>query len=184
MRFQLSKRVPDAIRFNNESIDPYWYWGRQTTPKFWMLTGSLPLVMFLAPSVFTSLGYIWSGIALRGWGWPRVWSLNKGDFWKKWSPNKFRKIAYIECFFYFFRHFIHDYAIKSSTFTKLGDFSLKCRNFLKFSAPAAPKIGHWTQFFPKISKSSYFSAPSAPKKWSPNGQSHPPMRSLHLILPS
>ena len=29
-------------------------------------------------------------------GWPRVWSRNKRDFSKKWSLNKFRKIAYIE----------------------------------------------------------------------------------------
>ena len=56
----------------------------------------------------------------------------------------------------------------------MGEFLLKYRNFSKFSAPAAPKIGHWTQFFPKISKRSHFSAPSAPKKWSPNGQSHLP----------
>ena len=54
---------------------------------------------------------------------------------------------------------MHNCAIKSSTFTKLGDFSLKYQNFTKFSAPAAQKSGHWTQFFPKFSKSSHFSAP-------------------------
>ena len=51
---------------------------------------------------------------------------------------------------------MHDYAIKSSTFAKLGDFSLKYQNFSKFSAPAAQKSGHWTQFFPKFSQSSDF----------------------------
>ena len=39
-------------------------------------------------------------------------------------------------------HFKHNYAIKASTFSKLGDFSLKYQNLSKFSAPAAPKIGH------------------------------------------
>ena len=52
---------------------------------------------------------------------------------------------------------MHNYAIKSSTFTKLVDFSPKYRNFSKFSAPAGHKIGHLTQFFPKFFKSSHFS---------------------------
>ena len=61
-----------------------------------------------------------------------------------------KNTLYREVFFDFFRHFMHSYAIKSSTFTKLGDFSLKYRNFSKFSAPAAPKMCHLTQFFPKF----------------------------------
>ena len=36
----------------------------------------------------------------------------------------------------------YNYAIRASTFTTLGDFSLKYRNLPKFSAPAASKIGH------------------------------------------
>ena len=35
--------------------------------------------------------------------------------------------------------------------------------FLKFLAPTAPKLGHLTQIFSEISKSSHFMAPSAPK---------------------
>ena len=102
---------------------------------------------------------VWLMVIIRyrieGGGWPRVWSLNKRDFWNKWSLNKFRKIAYIEWFFDLFRHFKHYYAIKASTFTKLNDFSLKYQNLSKFSAPAAPKSGQWTQSFPKIFKSSF-----------------------------
>ena len=56
------------------------------------------------------------------------------------SLNKFRKIAYIEWFFRFFRHFIQNYAIKTSTFTKLGEMLLKYGNFSKFSVSAAPKM--------------------------------------------
>ena len=60
----------------------------------------------------------------------------------------------------------------------------------KFSAPAAPKIGHLTQLFLKISKNSHFSSPSSPKKWSPNRQNHPlflrgsplPIRALVITL--
>ena len=40
-------------------------------------------------------------------------------------------------FFDFLRHFKHNYAIKASIFTKLGDFSLKYQNLSKFSAPSS-----------------------------------------------
>ena len=96
--------------------------------------------------IFSSFGLI-PGLKLRRGGWPGFRSSNKGDFPKKWSPNKFRKIAYIQWFSRLFHHFMHNCAMKSSTFTKLGNFSLKYRNFKKRkknSAPAAPKIGHWT----------------------------------------
>ena len=49
-------------------------------------------------------------------------------------------------FFDFILHFKHNHAIKPSTFTKLRDFSQKYRNLSKFSAPAAVKIGHLTDF--------------------------------------
>ena len=119
---------------------------------------------YLLISWFLSL----SGIELKG-GVTEGCVTEQSGFLKNVSLNKFRKIAYIKWFFNFLRHFKHNFAIKASTFTKLGDFSLKYRNLPKFSA-----IGYWTRFFPKFSKSSHFSAPSAPKKWSPNGQSHPP----------
>ena len=67
----------------------------------------------------------------------------QGGFLKKVVTEQISKNSlYRVFFFYFFRHFIHNYAIESSTFTKLGDFSLECQNFSKFLAPAAPKIGH------------------------------------------
>ena len=74
---------------------------------------------------------------------------------------------------------MHDYAIKSSIFTKLGDFSLSYRKFSKFSAPAAPNMSHSTQFPQKFQKFPFL-APSAPKNWPLDGQSHPPhpIRSL------
>ena len=66
-------------------------------------------------------------------------------------------------FFYFCCHFIHDYAIESASFTKWGDFSLKYRDFLKFSAPAAPKI-ELNPFFPKnFQKLPFFGAFGAEK---------------------
>ena len=83
-------------------------------------------------------------------GWPSFWSLNKRDFWKL-VTEQISKNSLYSGFFDFLRHFKHNYTIKAITFTKCGDFSLKYRKFSKFSAPAAPKIGHWTQFFPKIS---------------------------------
>ena len=59
-------------------------------------------------------------------------------------------MAYTEMFF---RHIMHNYAIKSLAFTKLDNFSLKYRNFSKFLTPMVPKMCHWTHFV----------APQAPK---------------------
>ena len=42
---------------------------------------------------------------------------------------------------------MHFHAIKSSFFAKMDDFLLNHPNFSKFSAPAAPKMGH---FRPKL----------------------------------
>ena len=71
-------------------------------------------------------------------------------FVKNVSLNKFRKKPIQRVFFDFFGHFIHSNAMKSSILTKLGDFSLMYRNFWKFLAPAAPKMYHLSQFFPKF----------------------------------
>ena len=85
------------------------------------------------------------------WGWVTGGCVTEQSiFWKNGSLYKFRKIAFIECF-YFFRHFMHNYATKSSTFSKLGEFSLEYRNFTKFSEHPAPKMCHFGQFFPKFS---------------------------------
>ena len=113
-------------------------------------------------------GSNWGG-GDRGFGHWINGIFEKSDHW-----TNFEKQPIYSGFFDFLRHFKHNYTIIASTFSKLDDFSLKYGNLSKFLAPVAPKIGHWTQFFPKIFKSSPFSAPSAPKKWSPNGQSHPP----------
>ena len=90
---------------------------------------------------------------------------------------------------WFFRHFMHNYSMNSSIFTKLGDFALKYQYFTKFSVPATPKMCHLTQLFPKISESSHISVPSAPKNVLLNSQSHPspfvwssPIRSLISTL--
>ena len=71
-----------------------------------------------------------------------------------------------------FRHFMHNYAIKSSTFTKLGDVSLKCRSFSKFSAP---KMGHLAQLFPKFPNDPILGAFGA-KNGSLNGQNYSPLQ--------
>ena len=42
---------------------------------------------------------------------------------------------------------MHFRAIKSSILTKMGEFLLNHPNFQKISAPAAPKIGHFSPFF-------------------------------------
>ena len=42
---------------------------------------------------------------------------------------------------------MHFRAIKSSILTKMDEFLLNHPNFLKISAPAAPKMGHFSQFF-------------------------------------
>ena len=83
--------------------------------------------------------YIRDGIEGGQWG---LCHRTVGIFEKCVTEQISKNTLYREGFFDFFRHFMHSYAIKSSTFTKLGDFSLKYRNFSKFSAPAAPKIGH------------------------------------------
>ena len=72
----------------------------------------------------------------------RFVSSNSRDFEKCVTEQISKNTLHRDLCFEFFRYFMHSYAIKSSTFTKLGDFSLKYRNFSKFSAPAAPKIGH------------------------------------------
>ena len=52
-----------------------------------------------------------------------------------------KNTLYKEGFFDLFRHFMHSYAIKSSTVTKLGDFSLEYRNFSKkFCACGAKNV--------------------------------------------
>ena len=84
-------------------------------------------------------------------GWPMGFvSPNSRDFWKMCHWTNFEKYPIYRGFFDFFRHFMHSYEIQSSIFTILGNFSLKYRNFSKFSAPAAPKTCHLTQFCPKI----------------------------------
>ena len=68
------------------------------------------------------------------------------EFSKNWSHI----IAYMEQFFFFFGHFMHNYAfraIKSSFFAKMDDFLLNHPNISKFLAPAAQKMGHFSQFF-------------------------------------
>ena len=55
------------------------------------------------------------------------------------SLNKFRKIAYIECFSTF-SSFYENLCNKIFNFHKIRRFSLKYQHFSKFSAPAAPKI--------------------------------------------
>ena len=99
--------------------------------------------------------------------------------------TNFANIPYIERFFDCFRHVMYCYGIKSSTFTKLGDFSIKYRNFSKFSAPAAPKMCHLTQFFPKnFQKFQFFGAFGAEKcvterqNWPPFWPLAPPIASL------
>lgn len=90
------------------------------------------------------------------------------------SLNKFRKIAYIERFLRLFRHCMRNYAIKSSTFTKLGNFSIKYQSLKKKLAPMARKMYHLTQFSPKISKACRFAMPSEPQHLAFNDQSgHP-----------
>ena len=91
-------------------------------------------------------------------------SPNSRDFWKMCHWTNFEIYPIYRGFFDFFRHFMHSFAIKSSTFTKLGDFSLKYRNFSKILAPAAPKMCHLTQFFPKkFQKFPFFGAFGAEK---------------------
>ena len=69
---------------------------------------------------------------------------------------------------------MHSYAVKYSNFTKLGSFSLKYRNLSKVSMPAAPKMCHVIQLYPKKFQNSHFSAPSAPKNVSLNAKFGPP----------
>ena len=86
---------------------------------------------------------------------------------------------------------MHSYAIKSLTFRKLGDFSIEYRNFSKFSEPAAPKMCHLTQFFPKnFQMFPFFSAFGAVKCVTERQSCPPPLAigppsvaSLKIILP-
>ena len=101
---------------------------------------------FVAPSVPRKNTYIRDAIEGGQWG---LCHRSVGIF-EKCVTEQISQIYPIQRgFFDFFRHFMHSYAIKSSTFTKLGDFSIKYRNFSKLSAHAAPTMCHLTQFFPK-----------------------------------
>ena len=59
---------------------------------------------------------------------------------------------------------MHFRAIKSSILTKMDKFLLNHLNFLKISAPAAPKMGHFSPFF------QFFDS----EKWVTLGQNWPP----------
>ena len=120
---------------------------------------------FVKLYTFISFRMIWGGV-IEGC------ITEQSEFLKNVSLNKFRKVAYIEWVLDFFRYIMHTYAIESSTLTKLGDFSLKYRNFSNFLATVAPKICHLTQIFPKSFKSPHFSTPSAPKNVSLYSKSH------------
>ena len=63
------------------------------------------------------------------WGGDKGLGHGTTGFWKMDQWTNFEKMAYIAWFFDFFRHFMHNYEIKSSMFEKLGKFSLKYRNF-------------------------------------------------------
>ena len=104
--------------------------------------------------------------------WPRDVSPNNRDFEKcvteQISINSLNLVV-----FWLFCHFMHNDAIKPSTVTKLGDYSLKCWNFSKTFGACGFKNVSLNPIFPKNFPKKYSSAPLAPKNVSLNSQSHP-----------
>ena len=88
-----------------------------------------------------------------------------------WWISYLRVGEIIECFCEVFRHFMHIYDIKSSPFTKLGDFQQNTEISKKLFGASGAKNVSLNPIFPK---SSYFSAPSAPKNVSLNAKIGPP----------
>ena len=68
---------------------------------------------------------------------PKSYVPEKLEFLGNLSPKQFRKNSLLVVF-QLFCHLMHDYAKKSSTFKKLGEFLPKYGNFSEFSALNTP----------------------------------------------